>query len=172
LKQPKVIAFDLFGTVFDMANVPREEIRAYLDHVTKPAWSLLELPESWGKLPPFPDAVEGLRRLATKFTTTTCSNCPFGLMMELSTANGIEWGMVNPLELLQVYKPNPAAYEYVAAACDVKPEELMMVTGNKTFAHFDYGDIEMARSLGMQAQLIRNPGCPQTIIELAEALGC
>jgi hypothetical protein len=42
-----------------------------------------------------------------------------------------------------------------------------MVTANK-----DFGDIEASLALGMQAQLIRHPGTPATIIELAESLGC
>ncbi len=35
----KALAFDVFGTVFDLNFVPREEIRAYVDHIKQPEWS-------------------------------------------------------------------------------------------------------------------------------------
>jgi FMN phosphatase YigB (HAD superfamily) len=42
-----------------------------------------------------------------------------------------------------------------------------MVTGNAGSK-----DIDGARAVGMQSILIRQPQTPQTIIELAELLGC
>jgi HAD superfamily hydrolase (TIGR01493 family) len=170
--EPKVIAFDLFGTVFDLKDVPREEIRAYLKCCVSRPWRAQSLPKSWESLPVFEDSVEGINRLARKYLVTTCSNGPVDTVRVAAEKAGlITWGYT-PLEQHFVYKPDPLAYLAVCARYDVNPDEVMMVTANPTFAHFDFGDIQMAKAIGMQAQLIRNPGCPQTIIELAESLGC
>lgn len=161
----RVIAFDVFNTVVDLSAVPRQEVIEYAHHIRKPEWSPLTLPRSWEDLPAFPDSVEGLRILSRKFEIVTCSNGPAPMLYRLSRRNGISWSAIVPLELRQVYKPNPAAYLSVCDFCGVAPEEMAMVTANK-----DFGDIEAATALGMQSFLIRNPGCPQTIIELAELL--
>jgi HAD superfamily hydrolase (TIGR01493 family) len=165
----KLIQFDLFGTVFDLKDVPRAEIKAYLAHVTKPAYAPLVLPESWDHLPAFPDSAEGLRRLRTKFLVVTCSNAPLRTAAMASKHAGIEWDAIVPFEIAEVYKPAAIAYCLPALMFGVELHEVMMVTGNKTFAHYDYGDCDKAMELGMQAELIRHP---QTIIELAEELGC
>lgn len=34
----KVIALDVFGTVFDLSVVPRSEIKAYAEHIRRPDW--------------------------------------------------------------------------------------------------------------------------------------
>lgn len=50
---PKVIAFDLFGTVAKMAAVPPEETRQYLGCCTARPWQPQNLPESWRRIPAF-----------------------------------------------------------------------------------------------------------------------
>jgi 2-haloacid dehalogenase len=122
-------------------------------------------------LPPFPDSKEGIERLRRKYTVVTCTNSPLGLQCELTLKSGILFDGYSDFSELKVYKPAALAYRSVCFDQKVNPDEVMMVTGNPTFAHYDYGDCEMARKLGMQAQLIRH-GKPNTIIELAEQLGC
>lgn len=162
----KVIAFDVFGTVFDLSGVPKEEIRAYAHHIRQDTWSPLFLPESWAKLPAHPDAAEGIERLRRDFTVVTCSNGPLGLLAKLSKHNGISWDAIIPLELNRVFKPDPFAYLTVCQVLEVKPKDVMMVTANEKF-----GDLEASKSLGMFPQLIRS-GNTETIIELAIQLGC
>ncbi len=167
----KVIAFDLFGTVFDLSGVDRREIVAYIDHISKPNWSPLELPKSWETLPAFPDAYEGLSRLRKKFTVVTCSNAPFGFTTRMLKNASLHFDAITPLEMFEVYKPKPEAYLAVSVTQQVLPSEIVMVTGNKQIGRNPKGDWEYAAELGMQGILIRqNPGA--TIIELAEQLGC
>lgn len=161
----KVIAFDVFGTVFDLSGVPREEIKRYIDHIRRPDWQPLQLPASWETLPAHPDAAEGIDKLRERFFVVTCSNGPLGLLAKLSKHNGIVWDVIIPLELNRVYKTNPKAYLTVCEVLGVEPADVMLVTANK-----DFGDLEESAALGMTPQLIRNPGTPQTIAELAEAL--
>jgi HAD superfamily hydrolase (TIGR01493 family) len=159
-----IIAFDIFGTVFDLAGVPRQEIKDYAHHLRKPEWSPLVLPKSWETLPAFPDSREGIARLREKYFVVTCTNCPLGLQAKLAKRNGIQWDCMTPLELNRVFKTNPKAYMTICEVYGVEPRDVIMVTANEKF-----GDLEASRALGMQAILIRNP---ENIIDLAGRLGC
>lgn len=163
----KVIAFDVFGTVFDFTGVDRQEIRDYLAAITAPEWRPLKLPESWEHLKPHGDSEAGISYLRDRFMVVTCSNGPLGLLAKLSKNADIQWDAIVPLELNRVYKPHPKAYMTVCEVLDVAPENVLMVTANESF-----GDLEASRALGMQAQLIRGGDGPKTIIGLATMLGC
>lgn len=163
----EVIAFDVFGTVFDLSGVDREEVRAYVRHIRQPEWSPLRLPASWETLPAHPDAAEGIALLQRQFFVVTCSNGPLGLLARLSKRNGIVWDAIVPMELNRVYKPNPRAYLTVCEVLGVYSEEVTMVTANK-----DFGDLEAAAALGMKAALIRGDSVLKTIVDLARQLGC
>ena len=161
----KVIAFDVFGTVVDLSGVPRDEVRAYVDHIRQPEWAPLVVPESWERLPAFADSAEGIHRLREKFIVVTCSNGPLGFQTKLLKHAGVQFDAIIPLELNRVYKTNPKAYMTVCEVLGVEPSEVLMVTANEKF-----GDLEASRALGMEAVLIRGSGGPQTIVELAEML--
>lgn len=161
----KVIAFDVFGTVFDLSGIPKQEIKDYINHIRKPVWEPLKLPEHWARQPAHTDASFGIGWLRSKYMVVTCSNGPLGLLTKLSKFNGVTWDAIIPLELNRVYKPNPKAYLTVCEVLDVLPEEVLMVTANKTF-----GDLEASVSVGMKSILIRGDDGPKTIIELAEQL--
>lgn len=162
----KVIAFDVFGTVFDLSSVPHEEIKDYADHIRKPEWSPLKLPKSWEKLPAHKDSRMGIEELYLNYTVVTMSNGPVELLSKISKRNFINWDFIVPLELKKVYKPDPKAYMMICEVFDVQPSEVMMVTANEHF-----GDIEAATKLGMVPKLIRN-NTGLDISGLAEELGC
>lgn len=157
----KVIAFDLFGTVFNLSAVDRQEIRDYADHIRKPEWEPLTLPASWEHLPPFPDSAEGIAKLRKEFFVVTCSNAPLGLTAKLCKNGGIQFDAIIPLELNRVYKTNPRAYMTVCEVLGVPPQDVMMVTANKTF-----GDIEASGALGMTPMLIRGDSAIGSILDL------
>lgn len=163
----KCIAFDCFGTVFDMSGVSREEIKAYVNHVRKADFTLFNFPNSWWKLKAHADAADGIRQLQEAgFSCVTLSNGSANLLRYVSRQNGILWDFIIDLVRYQVYKPHIDAYRTVEKQLGFKPAETLMVTANPTF-----GDIEGAAAIGMQSQVIRQPGAPQTIIELAATLG-
>lgn len=164
-----VVAFDVFGTVFDLSGVPREEVVQYIDHIEKPEWSPLRLPEAWKSLPAHPDAREGLERIRKHRMVVTCSNGPLGLLAHLSRHNGISWDAIIPLELNRVYKPDPKSYMTVSEVLEVPPQKILMVTANRRLGRRDFGDREASAKLGMQSILIRTPGVPD-IKALAEIL--
>lgn len=162
----KVLAFDVFGTVFDLSGVDREEIRAYASHVRSPGpWRPLHLPKSWEALPAHPDSAAGIAELRKRFFVVTCSNGPLGLLAKLSKYNAISWDAIIPLELNRVFKPDPRAYLTVCEVLGVAPSDVTLVTANATF-----GDLDGSRAVGMQSMLIRNEGGPADIIELARLL--
>ncbi len=161
---PKVIAFDVFGTVFDLSDVDRSEVRAYVEHIKQPTWEPLNLPKHWETLPAHYDAPGALEMLRKKYMVVTLSNGPMRLLAELNKFNGLKWDAIIPLEMARVYKPNPIAYLLPAQLFDCDINEVMMVTANK-----DFGDIEAAKALGMQWFWIdrKNGG---TIYDVVEAL--
>lgn len=162
-----VLAFDVFGTVFDLSGVARQELRDYAAHIRKPEWTPLRFPANWEHLPPHPDSAQGIERLRQKFLVVTCSNGPLGMMTRLSKNGGIRWDAIIPLELNRVFKPNPFAYLTVCEVLGVEPAAVMMVTANEKF-----GDLEASKSLGMTPMLIRGETGPKTILDLADTLGC
>lgn len=164
----KVIAFDLFGTVFDASGVDPDERRAYIKHVRKHQldWKPLELPESWRTMPAHPDSAAGLRMLrADGYKVVTCTNWPRQQIAHASVNAGIEWDHFVLLERYRCYKPTLGAYAAIAEEMGVETCECLMVTANP-----GSGDDTRPKLMGMQTQVIRNPGTPQTIIELAEQL--
>lgn len=167
-----VVAFDVFGTVFDLSGVSGFELRNYVDQIERPEWMPLLLPEPWERLPAHPDAREGINRLRGEYVVVTCSNGPLGLLAMMSKNAGLCWDAIVPLEMNRVYKPDRRAYLTVCEVFDVPPESVLMVTANPKLGRNDFGDVQAARLVGMQSVLIRHEGGPRDIIELAERLGC
>lgn len=165
MSKPLVIAFDVFGTVFDMSSINRDDVRNYIKHIHQETWSPLVLPKSWEHLPPHADSAEGIARLRKNFIVVTCSNGPLGLLSKLSKNGGVEWDAIIPLELNKVFKPQPKAYLTVCEVLDVAPNDVMMVTANETF-----GDLEASKELGMQPMWIRGKSPIKTIVDLAAHL--
>lgn len=162
----RCIAFDCFGTVFDMSNVSREEIRQYVEHVKRNDFSPFAFPQSWLDLQPHPDSAEGLRMLADNgFACVAMSNGSVDLLQHISERAGIRWANIMDLAKHQRYKPHPEAYRVIEQQAGYAPAECLMVTANPTF-----GDIEGSAAIGMRSQVIRQPGEPQTIVDLAAML--
>ena len=163
----EVVAFDLFGTVFDLSGVSMFELRDYAQHIKKPEWSPIEFPKSWESLPAHPDAKEGLDKLNKIVETATFSNCPIDLQTKLLTNHDLWFDNLIDLSSIKTFKPNPKAYEFLAtfyAADDIPADRILVVSANEHF-----GDIEGARAAGMRSCLIRH-GYPNNILELAESL--
>lgn len=147
-----VILLDCFGTVFDMENIPSEDINYYGYVIKKPFWEPLNLPEKWNTIPAFPDSKEAIHKLRHKgYEVVALSNAPASLIEELSKYNKIKLDHIIPLEKYKIYKPNPLAYLTACSELDCKPSDCIMVTANKTF-----GDLEAAKTIGMKSILVRD----------------
>jgi len=162
----RCVAFDCFGTVFDMSPVPRMEVSDYVRHVRKNDFTPYNFPESWQTLQAHPDSREGIEKIRRAgICCVALSNGSVELIRNISKLNFIEWDHIVDLIQHQVYKPNIAAYRTVEIDLNILPAETLMVTANPTF-----GDLEGAEAIGMRSQLVRN-GFPATITELASLLG-
>jgi FMN phosphatase YigB (HAD superfamily) len=161
----KCIAFDCFGTLFDMTGVSRDEIKAYVEHVRKDDFTPYEFPKSWMDIPVFKDVAWGIRDLRRAgYKCWALSNGSLYLLSHIAIRNFVELHGVVDLVKHRVYKPHVDAYRTIEIETGFKPEETLMVTANPTF-----GDIEGAAAIGMPSQVIRH-GYPNTVIELAEML--
>lgn len=168
----EAILLDMFGTFAYMLGVPREEIRAYLAQCVDPIYRPLELPRHWRWLPAYNDTKNGFDRLRKKHRVFVLSNATVDVTEGFLDHNDLNVDGIVNLAAIRRYKPHPECYTFGCEVAGVEPNNALMVTANPTFGPYPFGDLEIAGAIGMQTQLIRNPGCPQTIIELAEQLGC
>jgi 2-haloacid dehalogenase len=141
------------------------------------------LNQVWHRLGAWPDSVEGLTRLKTKFTICTLSNGNIGLLTDMAKRAGLPWDCILSAEVFRAYKPDPRTYLGVAETFDAAPEEVMLVA-----AHQD--DLVAARACGLATAYVERPlefGARQpkdvspdpantlharSLTHLAEQLGC
>ena len=109
-----------------------------------------ELNRAWHRLPAWPDAIDGLRRLKSRFTICTLSNGNIGLLTEMAKRAGLPWDCILSAEVFKAYKPDPRTYLGVAGVFDVSPAEVMLAA-----AHHD--DLAAARACGLQTGYIERP---------------
>ena len=104
----------------------------------------------WHRLDAWPDSVEGLTRLKSKYTICSLSNGNLGLLTNMAKRAGLPWDCVLSAEVFKAYKPDPATYLGVANVFDVKPSEVMLCA-----AHHD--DLAAARACGLGTAYIERP---------------
>jgi len=137
----------------------------------------------WHRLDPWPDSVEGLSRLKSKYIVCSLSNGNLGLLTEMAKHAGLPWDCILCAENFRRYKPHPDTYLGVARTFDAPPASVMLAA-----AH--HSDLEAARNCGLQTAYIERPweyGRAQaknvapwdantlhaaSIVDLAEQLGC
>ena len=142
-----------------------------------------ELNLVWHRLEPWPDSVEGIARLKTRFTVCTLSNGNIGLLTNMAKRAGLPWDCVLSAEVFRAYKPDPATYLGVAEVFDLQPQQVMLVA-----AHHD--DLAGARKCGLRTAYVERPlefGAghekdvspraqndlhSKSLVQLAEMLGC
>lgn len=141
------------------------------------------LNKAWHRLDPWPDSLEGLTRLRTKYIIATLSNGNISLLVNMAKRAGLPWDAVLGAEPARAYKPQPQCYLRNARFLGLEPSECMLVA-----AHND--DLAAARTLGFRTAFVCRPSeyGPQQIKNrkaesdwdivtdsipgVAEALGC
>ncbi|MCY4313917.1 MAG: haloacid dehalogenase type II [Gammaproteobacteria bacterium] len=199
MENPKVVAFDVFGTVVDwygsickeVAETFKEEVDAdkfalawragYAPAMQRVmsgelGWTLIDdlhrmildellsrfrignltekqidhLNKVWHRLDPWPDSVEGLTRLKSRFMICTLSNGNIALLANMAKHGKLPWDCILSAEIFRKYKPDPSTYLGVASTFQVKPEEVMLVA-----SHHD--DLSAARQCGLKTAFIERP---------------
>jgi 2-haloacid dehalogenase len=149
-----------------------------LDEVQK-----AHLNRAWHRLTPWPDAVEGLTRLKSRFLVCTLSNGNMGLLTRMAKHGGLPWDCILSAEVFRKYKPDPDTYLGVSRTFDVRPDQVLLAA-----AHHE--DLAAARHCGLTTAYIERPfefgaahpknvaARPENslhardIVHLAQLLGC
>ena len=192
---PKVLAFDVFGTVVDWHGSIWREAEALIPGVDgnrfasawragyKPAmdevrsgqrgWTKIDdlhriildrvlkdfdialdeqkrrtLNRAWHRLNPWPDTLEGMHRLKSRFMLTSLSNGNLGLLANMAKHAALPWDLILSAEVFHHYKPDPETYLGVADIFELQPDQVMLVA-----AHED--DLDAAKACGLQTAFIR-----------------
>lgn len=115
-----------------------------------PATDRDDLTFAWHRLDPWPDTVEGLTRLKTRYAIAPCSNGHIALMVTMAKRAGLPWDAILGAEIARAYKPQPAVYVKSAEALGVAPSAVMMVAAHNT-------DLVAAAGCGLQTAFVPRP---------------
>src|SRR5262245_33174310 len=109
-----------------------------------------DLNRVWHRLNPWPDSVEGLTRLKTRFVISPMSNGNLSLLTEMAKHAKLPWDTILSTELVRHYKPDKETYLMAADFFDWKPGDLMMVAAHE-------GDLDAAKALGLKTAFVHRP---------------
>jgi 2-haloacid dehalogenase len=105
---------------------------------------------AWHRLEPWPDALEGLKRLKTKFIVAPCSNGNIALMVNLAKRAGLPWDCILGAETARAYKPMPEAYLASCRQLGLAPVSVLMVAAHNH-------DLKAAKAQGMKTAFVARP---------------
>ena len=104
----------------------------------------------WHRLPAWPDTVNGLQLLRSRYVTTTLSNGGVAHLVDLNRFAGLSFDCILSTEMANTYKPDPRTYQLVPSLLRVRPEEAMMVASHVY-------DLKAAASQGLRTGFVRRP---------------
>ena len=104
----------------------------------------------WHRLDPWPDAVEGLTRLKSRFIIASLSNGNVALLVNMAKHGGLPWDAVLSAELAGRYKPDREVYLKAADLLGLEPAAVMMVAAHK-------GDLRAAAKAGLRTAFVPRP---------------
>jgi 2-haloacid dehalogenase len=89
-----------------------------------------ELALVWRRLDPWPDTVEGLRRLKQKFTISPLSNGTFASLTAMGKWAGLPWDCIISTDLRSTFKPAREAYLLPPSLLGLGTDEVMLVAAH------------------------------------------
>ncbi|MCX4650157.1 MULTISPECIES: haloacid dehalogenase type II [unclassified Streptomyces] len=114
------------------------------------------LARSGRRLPPWPDTVTGLARLAQRHPLIGLSNASRTALLEVNAHAGLRWHQALSAEDSRTYKPDPAVYQLAVTVSGRPPERLLMVATHAW-------DLRAAQTLGLRTAYVARPvGDPPT----------
>ena len=147
----RVMSGELGWTLIDdLHRMILDEILQRFDIITLNEDEKCHLNKAWHRLEAWPDSVEGLQRLKSKYTICTLSNGNIGLLTNMAKRAGLPWDCILSAEVFRKYKPDPGTYLGVAKVFDVAPEEVMLVAAHQN-------DLQAARECGLKTAYIERP---------------
>jgi 2-haloacid dehalogenase len=118
-----------------------------LDPAAIDAGELDELNRAWHRLDPWPDAVDGLRRLKARYIIAPLSNGNISLLLNMARRAGLPWDAILGAEVANAYKPQPEAYLRTADILGLRPGEVCLVAAHNS-------DLAAARSCGLRTAFV------------------
>ena len=109
-----------------------------------------ELTRAWERLPAWPDAVEGLKRLQRRYVVSTLSNGNRSQQESLVRHAGLPFTRLMSAEDFHHYKPDPEIYLGAASTLGIAPDHVMMVAAHK-------GDLRAAQAAGLRTAFVERP---------------
>jgi 2-haloacid dehalogenase len=109
-----------------------------------------ELTRAWERLPAWPDARQGVERLARRFTVATLSNGNRAQQEALVRYAELPFQRLLSAEDFGHYKPDPEVYRGAASALGLEPGQVLMVAAHK-------GDLRAAQACGLRAAFVERP---------------
>lgn len=111
---------------------------------------LVHLNEVWHRLDPWPDSVDGITRLKSRFVVVPLSNGNLRLLTMMAKRAGIPWDAIMSTEVFRSYKPDPSTYLGLARTFAVRPDQTMLVAAHHT-------DLDAAQNAGLLTAYIERP---------------
>lgn len=121
-----------------------------IDTLRIPPAELTWLNQSWQRLDPWPDCIEGLRMFKQQFVIGTLSNGTISLLTQLSRHAALPWDAVIGSDVLRAYKPDPTAYLRAAQLLDMPPDSIMLCAAHNY-------DLHAAQALGFRTAFVCRP---------------
>jgi 2-haloacid dehalogenase len=109
-----------------------------------------ELNFAWQQIRPWPDVVEGMRRLKTRYILATLSNADVSALVNISRAGSLAWDAIFATEMAGTFKPDPRTYQLALRYLGLQPSQAMMVACHKY-------DLHAARAQGMRTAFVARP---------------
>ncbi len=102
------------------------------------------------RLPPWPDSLSGLARLAGRFPLIGLSNASRAALLGLNAHTGLRWHQALSAEDARSYKPDPEVYRLAVTVSGVPPERLLMVATHAW-------DLRAAQDAGLRTAYVARP---------------
>ncbi|MDN3027874.1 haloacid dehalogenase type II [Streptomyces sp. S.PB5] len=112
--------------------------------------AVTRLAQSGRRLPPWPDTVAGLARLAERFPLIGLSNASRTALLGLNAHAGLRWHQALSAEYARTYKPDPAVYRLAVTVTGSPPERLLMVAAHAW-------DLRGAQRVGLRTAYVARP---------------
>lgn len=109
-----------------------------------------DLNRAWHRLDPWPDSVEGLTQLKSKYVIATLSNGNVALLTNMAKYGKLPWDAILSAELFGHFKADPEVYRGAARLLGLTPEQVMMVAAHA-------GDLRAAASNGLRTAYVPRP---------------
>lgn len=138
-----------WARVDDLHRVILDELLARrgvdLDEATRAQLNL-----AWHRLDPWPDSVQGLQRLRSRFMVCTLSNGNLALLAHMAKRAGLPWDLILSAEVFGHFKPDQRTYRGVSDVFGLRPDQTMLVATHKA-------DLRGAKRSGLATAYVERP---------------